>query len=610
VPHLIAGRRLSRPRLGVRGKFVASVSVLVATVLAVSLVSLLGLARMADEANTLYADNLTTSQNSSDLVAATLTLHESALYELATSNPATEADLTDEFNVTLLPNVYLAISALRASTAGNSSSAQAIDQIEFGLRQYLLLRRSFSSVMTLSREARSQLADRTDTVLESVVDLAEQLNQHEKVEAEENKDRLDATYRGTRRLLAGSVAAALLLGLIVATALSRNLMPRIRRYSAFATDIAADRPTAPLVPTSHDELTDLGSALNDMVRQRTSAGVAQEWQTEFVETLQVTGSEEEAHLLIQRHLQRSISSGDVLVLKRNNSANRLEAATDLADDSQLGERLVGAAPSACLALRLGRTHHEGIDSGALMGCTLCGNRGQLSTCEPLMISGEVIGSVLVSHRSALDGEARSKIRSTVAQAAPMLANLRNLALAEFRANNDPLTGLPNKRATEDTLKRMVAQANRSIAPFSAIMLDLDHFKQINDRFGHAMGDEVLAAVGAAIKSCLRDSDFGGRFGGEEFLILLPDTSTDGAMNVAEKLRYTIALVSVPGVDREITASLGVAGLLEHAGNSIGLLREADRAQYAAKAAGRNQTKLATISSEAAQELAQALPATS
>jgi diguanylate cyclase (GGDEF)-like protein len=392
-------------------------------------------------------------------------------------------------------------------------------------------------------------------------------------------------------------------------ALSRNLMPRIRRYSAFATDIAADRPTDPLMPTSHDELTDLGSALNAMVQQRTSAGIAQEWQTEFVETLQVTGSEEEAHLLIQRHLQRSISSGEVLVLKRNNSANRLEAATDLAGDSRLGERLVGAAPSACLALRLGRTHQESIDTSALMGCTLCGDRGLLSTCEPLMISGEVIGSVLVSHRSALDGETRSKIRSTVAQAAPMLANLRNLALAEFRANNDPLTGLPNKRATEDTLKRMVAQANRSIAPFSAIMLDLDHFKQINDRFGHAMGDEVLAAVGSAIKACLRESDFGGRFGGEEFLVLLPDTSTDGAMSVAEKLRYTIALISVPGVDREITASLGVAGLLEHAGNSVGLLREADRAQYAAKAAGRNQTKLATVSSESTQELAQIPPVT-
>ncbi len=139
-----------------------------------------------------------------------------------------------------------------------------------------------------------------------------------------------------------------------------------------------------------------------------------------------------------------------------------------------------------------------------------------------------------------------RIKTTVAQAAPVLANLRNLALAEFRANNDSLTGLPNKRATDDTLKRMVAQANRSIAPAGALMLDLDHFKQINDRFGHGKGDEVLAAVGAALPSCLRASDFAGRFGGEEFLILLPDTAVDGALQVAEKIRARIAAHQRPG----------------------------------------------------------------
>jgi diguanylate cyclase (GGDEF)-like protein len=385
----------------------------------------------------------------------------------------------------------------------------------------------------------------------------------------------------------------LVLGLVVTVSLSRNLLPRIRQYSTFATDVAADRLTAPLVPRSHDELTVLGSALNDMVDQRATASLEQRRQTEFVETLQVTDSEEEAHLLIQRHLARSIEAHEVLVLKRNNSANRLEAATDLATTSALAERLVRLDPSACLALRLGRGHQEGGAEESLLSCRLCGQRGQLSTCEPLMVSGEVIGSVLVTHDHPIDADARSKIRNTVAQAAPMLANLRNLALAEFRANNDPLTGLPNKRATEDTLKRMVAQANRSIAPFSAVMLDLDHFKQINDRFGHALGDDVLAAVGAAIRSCLRDSDFGGRFGGEEFLVLLPETDTAGALLVAEKIRTTIAALRVAGVDREITASLGVAGLLEHAGSSLGLLRAADQAQYAAKAAGRNQAKVAS-----------------
>ncbi|MEP6463572.1 MAG: GGDEF domain-containing protein [Frankiaceae bacterium] len=219
----------------------------------------------------------------------------------------------------------------------------------------------------------------------------------------------------------------------------------------------------------------------------------------------------------------------------------------------------------------------------------------------------MIGSVLVSQPTPFTDTDETRIKATVAQAAPVLANLRSLALAEYRANNDSLTGLPNKRATEDTLKRMVAQAGRSLTPLAAVMVDLDHFKAINDRFGHALGEEVLAAVGTAISSSLRISDFAGRFGGEEFLILLPETGLDAAWQVAEKIRTTVAAISIPGVEREITASLGVAGLLEHAGNATGLLREADRAQYSAKAAGRNRTTMApdpaSFSGEAAVEVA-------
>jgi diguanylate cyclase (GGDEF)-like protein len=165
-------------------------------------------------------------------------------------------------------------------------------------------------------------------------------------------------------------------------------------------------------------------------------------------------------------------------------------------------------------------------------------------------------------------------------------------LAEFRANNDSLTGLPNKRATDDTLKRMVAQASRSITPLAAAMLDLDHFKQVNDRFGHAKGDEVLAAVGAALRSCLRASDFAGRFGGEELLLLLPDTSAEGAAPLAERIRSTIASIRVPGVERMITVSIGIADLIQHGGDDAGLLRQADRALYSAKATGRNRVVVA------------------
>lgn len=152
---------------------------------------------------------------------------------------------------------------------------------------------------------------------------------------------------------------------------------------------------------------------------------------------------------------------------------------------------------------------------------------------------------------------------------------------------DGLTGLPNQRTAAQTLLRMVAQASRTLQPLAAILLDLDRFKNINDTYGHGQGDEVLAAVGAVLRTSVRGSDFVGRYGGEEFLVLLPDTDRQGAVKVAETIRVAIESIRVESVKREITASLGVAVLPDDAGDGSTLTRKADHALYAAKAAGRN-----------------------
>ena len=327
-----------------------------------------------------------------------------------------------------------------------------------------------------------------------------------------------------------------------------------------------------------------------MVRSRQDSQAIQRAQNEFVETLQVTDSETEAHVLLQHHLQRSIEpAGSIAVLNRNNSADRLEPATDLPEGSPLVTGLVGAAPRSCLAVRLARTHAEGGDGRPpLLACQVCTGLDAFTTCEPLIVSGEVIGSVLLGHDRPLAPQQLDTIKQSVFQAAPLLGNLRSLALAQFRANNDFLTGLANKRATEDTLRRMVAQANRSLSPLAAIMVDLDHFKKVNDLHGHGVGDEALAAVGAALADSIRASDYAGRYGGEEFLLLLPDTGSDDAAHVAEKVRLAIAAISIPALQGPLTASFGVAALPADSGDASGLLRQADRALYQAKAEGRNR----------------------
>ena len=146
--------------------------------------------------------------------------------------------------------------------------------------------------------------------------------------------------------------------------------------------------------------------------------------------------------------------------------------------------------------------------------------------------------------------------------------------------------MPNQRAVEVTLSRMSAQALRGDFPLAAIMFDLDHFKQINDTYGHGKGDQVLATVGQITDGTIRASDFAGREGGEEFVVLLPATDRDQAAVVAESLRKAIATIQVAGVDRAITASFGVAVLPDDATEPKALLRCADRALYLAKSRGR------------------------
>jgi diguanylate cyclase (GGDEF)-like protein len=312
-------------------------------------------------------------------------------------------------------------------------------------------------------------------------------------------------------------------------------------------------------------------------------------QGRFVEALQVAEDQPEAHRLLSNHLGGSIPGSSALVLNRNNSANRLEPTQRLPEDHPLCEPLKQAAPRSCLAVRLSRRYERG-DTPEVLTCELCGALTADSTCQPLLVGGEVIGSVLVSHDEPLDDRGRRRIDESVNQAAPVLANLRNLAIAEMRAATDALTGLPNKRALDDNLKRLLAQAGRTAIPMSLILLDLDYFKKINDTFGHERGNEALAAVGIFLRGEVRTSDVAARMGGEEFAILLPDTGREGALQLAEKLRRGLHAVKVTGLQQPLTASFGVATYPDDAVDGDVLMRIADRALYAAKQAGRDRVE--------------------
>lgn len=160
-----------------------------------------------------------------------------------------------------------------------------------------------------------------------------------------------------------------------------------------------------------------------------------------------------------------------------------------------------------------------------------------------------------------------------------------LAEEQVASGTDALTGLLNRRGLFRAFDAEAERARRYGHPLAVILFDLDHFKQINDRLGHAVGDRVLRTVGEEVRRCLRPADVLGRWGGEEFVVVLPETALSGAVEVAERLRYLVSgLRSDAG---PLTASFGVAQYAS-ADNLGELIRRADRALYEAKRAGRNR----------------------
>lgn len=156
---------------------------------------------------------------------------------------------------------------------------------------------------------------------------------------------------------------------------------------------------------------------------------------------------------------------------------------------------------------------------------------------------------------------------------------------------DSLTGIYNRRAYEMRIKEELSRWQRYGQPFSLVLFDIDHFKKVNDQFGHQAGDKCLREITSRIRPSLRHSDFLARYGGEEFIIILPGTNEDDAYRVAEKIRILIEKTHFvyQGVEVPVTISLGVTEVKTPDKDPEGLFQRVDGAMYQAKRGGRNQT---------------------
>jgi diguanylate cyclase (GGDEF)-like protein len=367
--------------------------------------------------------------------------------------------------------------------------------------------------------------------------------------------RIDAANReATNRLLVGLIAS-LVLVLCVAYVEGRAIVRNIRRLVDASRAIARGDLKQRVPVEGRDELALLARTFNEMASQlqtrldelAAERGRLRDVISRFGEALVAThDTEQMMRLIAEAAIEATSASGGIIV-------------------GRGGELIKAGNPD------------EGLDKIEL----------------PLHAGRVSFGSLLLFGESFSD-EDRMTAASLASHAVVALDNARLYRIVERQALVDGLTGLPNRRQCEDALGAELARVERFGGSLAVVFADLDSFKDVNDRFGHPTGDSVLREVARLLQESLRDVDLASRWGGEEFLLVLPGTNLDGGAQVAERIRLALAgriVLAVDGTPIPVTASFGVAAA-PPATTASELFAAADAALYEAKRSGKNRVERA------------------
>jgi diguanylate cyclase (GGDEF)-like protein len=386
---------------------------------------------------------------------------------------------------------------------------------------------------------------------------------------------IDAAGAQTRdRLLLGLLACLALIG-VVAYIQGRAIVRNLRRVATAARGIAHGSLAERVPVRGRDEFAALGTAFNDMAAQ----------------------------------LESRLAELD---------AERTRVRESLA---RFGEALAATHDAKQLLRFVAET---AVESTGARGCRIVATDGSVIVSGesgpdgerlifPLTAGRESFGTLELVGES-FDGEQRLNAASLGSQAVVALENARLHRLVEQQALVDGLTGLANRRACSEALQAEVARAERFGTPLSVVLADLDRFKEVNDTHGHAIGDEALWTFADVLRETMREADVAGRWGGEEFLLLLPGADEDGASQLAERVRARLSARRIAGApDLRLTASFGVAEYVPESGAER-LVGAADRALYQAKRAGKNRVerdgsnRLLTVSQQKSAAIPVIIPA--
>jgi len=330
--------------------------------------------------------------------------------------------------------------------------------------------------------------------------------------------------------------------------------------------------------------------LDREMRRRRDAEVARERELsnllELGERLQGSRDVSEAYETIREFAPRFFDGCAGFVSRVEPDGHQVSRATTWGEAALLGEASFNRGE--CGALE----RVEGSEwRGPATGCRHFGAEPGTTLCLPLPANAEPRGALHLTSGSRIGEDVVQRACIVSEQIALALSNLELRRTLTEQSISDPMTRLYNRRYLDETLPRELSRASREERPLSMVLIDVDHFKRINDTFGHDVGDEVLKAIAGLLRSQTRTGDIASRLGGEELLVVLPGANLEQATAKAEALRERIAALEVRAPDGPIgpvTASFGVAVFPRHGDSADELLKSADRALYAAKHAGRNQ----------------------
>jgi diguanylate cyclase (GGDEF)-like protein len=312
-----------------------------------------------------------------------------------------------------------------------------------------------------------------------------------------------------------------------------------------------------------------------------------EFETQLANALDMADTEDEALEVTRLAIESLTPDMRTALLLADNSHAHLRTIIASDGDTTFAGCPV-ESPDRCIAARRGQTQTFP-DSRALDACPKLRNRPEGNcgaVCVPVAIAGRTVGVLHVVHA---EGEAPASVETVkhleivAKQVGGRIGTHRTMSETQAAASADPLTGLLNRRTLENKVRALQAAGT----PFAVVMADLDRFKLVNDTHGHQAGDRALRSFAAVLKSTLRPQDLISRWGGEEFVVVLPHASEHDALGASERIRENLALASQRGDLDAVTVSLGIAGDL-HGDFNEGLER-ADAALHEAKTLGRNRS---------------------